>query len=331
MSETQTPQELKPLKTWSHLAGQRKRPSEYEIVSVNTLYSNDGNRGPALELSADVPMNRWYRKYRDESLLQHEDWNAFRDPDAAVYRSYVTAQDKEETYVDGLLSQYNERKHDAQLAPFWVSTLATHYTPARYLFHAAQMCAAYSVTIAPASTIVNCAAFEMADQFRWVSRVAYRTVELGKSWPDTGFTRKERKHWEQLAAWQGYRELMEKLLATYDWGESIIALNLVAMPAIESGIRQLGLAAHENGDDLTAFLIEAQLRDSARRTRWMQAFMKFVLAKPDNRQPVVEWVEKWSGLADQAVRVYCAQLPLKTGGIEEVLQTMRSYRESLLA
>lgn len=330
MSEPQPNEELKPLKTWSHLAGQRKRPSEYEIVSVNTLYNNDADR-PALELSVDLPMNRWYRKYRSESRLQHEDWNAFRDPDATVYRSYVTAQDKEETYVDGLLSQYDERGHDAQLAPSWIANLAALYTPARYLFHSAQMCAAYSVTLAPSSTVANCAAFEMADQFRWVSRVAYRTAELAKSWPDAGFRRDERKHWEQTAAWQGYRELMEKLLATYDWGESVIALNLVAMPAIESGIRQLGLAAHENHDDLTAFLIEAQLRDAARRVRWMRVFMKFVLEKPGNRQPILEWVEKWSGLGDGAVTRYCSEFPLAAGRVDDALKAIREVRESLLA
>ena len=31
----------KPLKTWSHLAGKRRRPSEYEIVSTNLLWSTD--------------------------------------------------------------------------------------------------------------------------------------------------------------------------------------------------------------------------------------------------------------------------------------------------
>ena len=30
---------LQPLKTWSHLAGRRRKPSEYEIVSTNLLYN----------------------------------------------------------------------------------------------------------------------------------------------------------------------------------------------------------------------------------------------------------------------------------------------------
>ena len=31
------PEVLKPLKTWSHLAGRRRKPSEYEIVSTLSL------------------------------------------------------------------------------------------------------------------------------------------------------------------------------------------------------------------------------------------------------------------------------------------------------
>ena len=35
------PETLKPLRTWSHLAGRRRKPSEYEIVSVG-LHSYAG-------------------------------------------------------------------------------------------------------------------------------------------------------------------------------------------------------------------------------------------------------------------------------------------------
>ena len=43
MSEVQV---LKPLKTWSHLAGRRRKPSEYEIVSANLLYNTRDPNSP---------------------------------------------------------------------------------------------------------------------------------------------------------------------------------------------------------------------------------------------------------------------------------------------
>ena len=71
--------DLKPLKTWSHLAGQRRRPSEYEIVSTNLLWSTDDE--VPWSLAPGVHMNQWYLKYREASPLKNADWNAFRDPD----------------------------------------------------------------------------------------------------------------------------------------------------------------------------------------------------------------------------------------------------------
>lgn len=294
---------LQPLRTWSHLAGQRKRPTEYEIVSVNTLFTT-GDPDAPLELSPDLPMNRWLRRYRRDSRLQHEDWNAFRDPDGVVYRKYCAQRDKDEIYVDGLCSQYQSIGHDASLPPAWVATLGSRYTPLRYLLHTAQMASAYLVTMSPASTVANCFVFQMADQFRWLSRVAYRTAELRTSWPDSGFARSERSHWEQDPAWQGFRELMERLLATYDWGEAAIALNRVAMPAIDGAVRALGHAAARHADALTQFLTDAQLADAERRERWTQALMGFANTHPGNAAFEQEVMARWAPLADRALASY---------------------------
>jgi len=299
----QTAEALKPLKTWSHLAENRKKPSEYEIVSTKTLFTT-GNPDAALELSVDLPMNKWIKRYRSESPLQHEDWDAFRDPDGVVYRSYCTQRDSDEDYIDGLVSQYSDMGHDAKLSAQWLAQLGSMYTPMRYLLHTAQMAAAYLVTMSQASTIANCAVFQMADQFRWMSRVSYRTAELRKTWPDAGFGRDERAHWENDAGWQGFRELMERMLARYDYGEAIIALNCVAMPAIDQGLKELGARAAERGDTLTQFLVEAQLADAQRRERWTQAFVTFVEAEPANKAYVNEVIAHWSPLADKAVQRY---------------------------
>ena len=45
----------KPLKTWSHLAARRRKPSEYEIVSTNLHYTTDNPDAP-FELDPNFPM-----------------------------------------------------------------------------------------------------------------------------------------------------------------------------------------------------------------------------------------------------------------------------------
>jgi toluene monooxygenase system protein E len=251
-------------------------------------------------------MNKWIKRYRTDSPLQHPDWDAFRDPDRVVYRTYCTARDNDEDYIDGLVSKYDDLGHDASLSPAWRDRLASRYTPMRYLLHTTQMAAAYLVTMSSASTVANCFVFQMGDAFRWTSRVSYRTAELRRSWPEAGFGTNERAHWEGDPAWQGFRELMERLLATYDYGEAIIALNLVAMPAIDAALRELASQAVAAGDPLTQLLVEAQLDDSARRERWTAALMEFLVAEGDNKAYVDEVVATWSPLAVRAVEAYRA-------------------------
>ncbi|MBI5430204.1 MAG: aromatic/alkene monooxygenase hydroxylase subunit beta [Nitrosomonadales bacterium] len=323
------PQVLKPLKTWSHLAARRRKPSEYEIVSSN-LHYNDRDPNAPYELDPDLAMNRWYKQYNQASPLVHDDWNAFRDPDELIYRTYNMMQDGQENYVFGLFDQFNQREHDKSLTPAWAGTLARMYTPARYLFHTLQMASAYIGQMAPASTITNCNWFQMADSFRCVSHTAYRTKELSLTIEDKGFNRDERAYWENDAVWQGFRELMEKLLVTWDWGEGFVALNLVAKPAIEEAVlRKLGEAARHNGDTLLGLLTDAQLIDTARHRRWSTALVKLALEKPGNADVIKGWIAKWEPLADQAIAAYCAMLPDVSNAVASAQQATRDFRNSL--
>ena len=224
--------QVKGMKTWSGLAKNRRRPSEYEVVTTN-LQTRTRHPDQAYELSPAplLGMNEFYKRNVSESPLQYPDWEGFRDPDEMIYRVYTRIQDQQEQYVDGLLDEHNEIGHDAALPAAWLDVLERLYTPRRFLQMALQMGAAYLVQIAPASTITACAGFQDGDEFRWLSRCAYRARELQRAHPSRGFGETERRTWEEEPAWQGFRELLEKTLATYDWGEHFVALNLVAKPA----------------------------------------------------------------------------------------------------
>ncbi|WP_409332317.1 aromatic/alkene monooxygenase hydroxylase subunit beta [Trujillonella humicola] len=300
---------LKPLKTWSHLAGRRRRPSEYEIVSTNLLW-HMRDQGQPWDVAQTGPMADWYRRYRNGSPVTHPDWDAFRDPDELVYRTYNILQDGQESYVEGLLDQHDEEQHDKGLSAEWVASLARLYTPGRYLLHTLQMGSAYLVHMAPASTIANCAAFQTADALRWLSHTAYRTAELARSHPSSGFGSAERERWENLPAWQGFRRLMEKVLVTHDWAEAFVALDLVAKPAIdEAFFRQQSVSARRQGDTLFALMAEAALRDSERSRRWSSELVRFMHDVPDNAAVLQGWVEKWTPLAHEAIEGFCAELP----------------------
>ncbi len=303
------PEMLKPLKTWAYLAGRRKRPSEYEIVSTNLHYRRDNPDCP-WELDRNLPLNEWYRKYCNESPLKHPDWDSFRDPDEMIYRTYNLLQDGQENYVNGLLDQFSDREHDVALDAGWVAQLQRLYTPARYLYHTVQMASAYVAQMAPSSTITTCHYFQAADALRWVTHTSYRTAELAKTHPKAGFGTTERASWEDDAVWQGFRELMEKVLVTWDWAEAFVALELVAKPAIEETLMgALGDAARHQDDTLYGLLSQAQMRDAERHRRWIAALVEMSLTQDGNEALMRGWVAKWMPLAERAIDAYCAALP----------------------
>lgn len=326
---TATTPELRALKTWSHLASRRRRASEYEIVSTNLLWHTRNPEEP-FDIAQTDPVSEWYMKYRNGSAVQHDDWDSFRDPDEIVYRTYNILQDGQENYVEGLLDQHNQEEHDKSLTPEWVSSLAHLYAPGRYLLHTVQMTSAYLMHMAPTSTISNCAAFQSADQLRWLSNIAYRTAELAQTHPSAGFGVTERSEWEALPAWQGFRELTERVLATWDWAEAFVALNLVTKPAIdEAFFRQQGVSARRNGDTLFALLSEAALRDSERSRRWSAELVRHMVQNPENIAVLEEWIQKWTPLADAAITGFCGALPDNPDGAAQASAAVRAFQQQL--
>lgn len=320
---------LKPLRTWSHLASRRRRPSEYEIVSTNLMYDAKNAESP-FELGPNIPLSKWFKKYRHDSPLTGRDWEEFRDPDELTYRAYNILQDGQETYIEGLFDQHNELQYDAGLGPAWVDVLPRLYTPARYAFHTVQMAAHYLVQIVPSSTIRNCATYQAADALRCVSHIAYRTAELQKTYPDSGFGTAERAAWENDDAWQGFRALMEKVLVVYDWGESFVALNLVAKPAIDEVLlRQLAATGRRQGDSLLGLIADSEYRDVRRSRTWSTALVRFAMERPENVAVMRGWIEKWLPVAEQAIDIYCRALPDSPEATATATQAVHDFLRSL--
>lgn len=329
MSATTEKAAPRKLKTWSHLMKNRRKPSEYEIVSTNLHFSMNDPEAP-FELSPALPINQWFIKYRNKSPLAHDDWDSFRDPDEQIYRTYNMVQDGAENYVDGLLEEFAGLEHDAGLSPNWLDVLEQLYTPQRYMNHTLQMASAYITQMATASTISNCTTFQAADCLRWLSHIAYRTKELQNAWPKRTFGKGERNLWENDEAWQGFRELMERLLVSYDWGEAFAATCLVAKPAFdEACLRQFAATARRNGDTLLALLADAQLRDMERHRRWTSALVRFLLTQENNFQVLEEWVHKWVPLGDAAINAFCAALPDSPTAADDAKRDVWAFRAGL--
>ena len=332
---TETPaRKPRPRRTFSTFGDVRRMPSEYEIVTHAQNWTLRQNRTATFEQNPSSAPNLWFLTYRDNSPLQAENWDAFRDPDALTYKAYVNLQAEAETKVAGVLETHAEA--GITLDAESVALLGQLFTPARYLYHGFQQVEAYIGYMAPSSYITNAAAFATADFLRRVTTIAYRTRELQIASPDSGIGAAERSRWEGHDGWQPARKAVEYALVSYDWGEAFTALNLVLAPTLDDVLlTQLGRVARSNGDDLTWLLTSFLAEDSRRRDRWSRALAEEAVAqRPENRAVLGKWVGRWSALADDAalgLGTILATAPGNGVHADEVAAHAKAARDRYLA
>jgi toluene monooxygenase system protein E len=206
----------------------------------------------------------------------------------------------------------------------------------RYPSHVLQMLQAYLGQVAPTSYITNCAAFASADQLRLVSLVAYRTRQLQLAHPNAGFATGERQVWETHPHWQPARRALETALIAYDWGECLTAVNLVLRPTLsEILLRQFGIVADANRDQLTWLLLSNLAIDADRNAHWSAALARYAIAqRPENVAVLRRWVQRWTPRADEAAAGLAhmlAELPEVGRDEETIIAAAKAARERVLS
>jgi toluene monooxygenase system protein E len=280
-------------RTYWHLETLRRRPSAYDIATSRLLYYP--SKGFAVHGAAES----WYQRYQAGSPLVCRDWEAFRDPREVTYTSYVDQQREREAFVDGVLRAADEGDLDRALSPAWIDTLGRVLAPLRYPAHGLQMAAAYVAHMAPEGRILVAALFQVGDAMRCVQRLAYRLRQLQRRHEQ--LLGDGRRAWEDAPEWQPLRELIERLLVTYDWGEAFAALCLVVKPGFDAMVAALGVQARAAGDPVLPQLCFSLGEDAAWHQEWAIALAATAIAdQPANRATLSEWVRRWAPRMDAA-------------------------------
>lgn len=282
-------------KTYWHLEGLRRPPTDYEIATSKLLYH------PARGFEVDVPLADWYRRHQKNSPLTLSDADLFKDPRETTYTSYTKLQRDQELEVNRILVDMEDPAYDRSLSDAWVSVLARVVSPLRYPLHGMQMIAAYVGQMAPGGRIAVAALFQSGDEIRRIQRLAYRIRLLQETRPSFGRDGKE--IWERDPMWQPMRKLIERLLVTYDWAEAFVALNAVLKPLFdELFTMQFGALAEQSGDPLLARLMRSFDADCRWHRDWTRALVSLAVTEhPDNRSLIRGWIRRWHGEALQAV------------------------------
>lgn len=280
--------------TYWHLEG-KGPPDEYAVATSRLLYY------PGRGFEVATPVSAWYARYQAGSPLACSDWERFADPRGTTYAGYVARQAASEERLDGILDGPGRNAHDAGLPGDWLDGLERLLPPLRYPVHAFQMIACYVGQMAPSGRIAVAAMFQGADEMRRVQRLAYRMAQLRALRP--GFGAGARDAWEHDPAWQPMREAVERLLATYDWGEAFVGLNLVLKPAADALVTErLAGAAARHGDRILAGMLEPLAEDAAWHRAWSRALVETALAdRAENVAVIDRWTAAWTPLVRRAI------------------------------
>ncbi len=290
-------------KTYWHLLQQKRMPTEYEIVTSKLLcYTGEGFTGKRFEL--DVPLKDWYRRYQEESPLVCSSWEKFGDPRETTYTKYTDLQRKKEIFVDGILNEIEVTGYDAHLRPAWLHIFPRVVAPFRYPGHGFQMIASYIGQMAPSGRITIASALQSADEMRRIQRIAYRIRQLQQIYPELGAD--SRRLWQTDPMWQPLREVVEKLLVTYDWAESFVGLNLVLKPLIDELFMDClsDLAVYED-DYLLGQIFYSLNEDCQWHRRWSESLVRMAIEdNVRNRDTIQGWINQWYPLAARAVHAF---------------------------
>lgn len=256
-------------RTYHHLEGRGRLPSEYEIASSRLLYYPEKGFAVRTETGAFMTL------HQSTSCLKARDWDRFHDPRATTYTRYTRAQREKELFVDGLYRSMEHGDHDKKLDPRWLWILERSVPVLLYPGHALQMISAYIGQMIPSGRVLMASLFQAADEMRRIQRLAYRVRMLEKSHPDFGAQGKT--YWLTEPNLQPLRKLIETLLVTYDPGEAFVATNLVLKPVFDRFVATtLARRAVDEGDALFAGVLRSLGEDSAWHRDWAAALARLL-------------------------------------------------------
>lgn len=282
-------------KTYSHLASARRVPTEYEVVSLGLLYY------PSRGFEVRTKLDAWYATHQRGSLLTGDAWEGYRDPRATTYASYVALQSRREIEVEGYQRGIDTARYEAELPDAWVRALEA-FAVLRYPFHGLSMLASYAGQMAPEGTLTIVFALQAADERRRVENIAYRIAMRRQRAPT--FAADSRDVWERDSAFQPLRELIERLLVVYDWGECAVATNLAVKPVLDAFfMRELAELGRTSRDPLYARVLATLDEDCAWHAEHALAMAGRAIAmNPSNAGVIHAWCETWVERACAAVR-----------------------------
>jgi hypothetical protein len=241
----------------------------------------------------------------DSTALRSSDWYDFRDPGQLWERPYYQTGTSYEQLIEGAVRTARRERVFEDFTPEWVDFLRKHLQSPAFIEHGIWLALASASRETLSDTVTHCVALEAAMKQRQAQAYLLYGMDLEEHFGDFPVDR-ARESFLRDDVWQPARSYVERLRATPDWGERVIATNVCFEPTVGLLIRRelLMRSVRFNGDILTQALSHVAQLEWEWVHGWTVDLVRFLLDDPEhgaaNAGVLAGWIADWQPLADDA-------------------------------
>jgi hypothetical protein len=311
---------------FSYFTPQKRRATLYEDVTIDTQPSIHRHMDRGWPVSFEDGRGTW----NDESTtLRSADWFAFRDPGELWERPFYQEGARAEAQIDGAVRSAKRERLFDDFDPGWIEFLRANLQVPAFAENGVWLATASVGRDCLSDSITHAVVLEAAHKQRIAQSIVLYAMDLEEHFGEFPIADAKRR-WLEHPAWQPTRSFVERLHASTDWGEVIVAANLCFEPIIGAMIRrELGIrAATLNGDTVTPVVARVAQIEWAWAADWTAAFTRFVLDDEHgaaNKAVLEAWLADWLPLATRAgtaLTQIAGELPIGFD-VEEAQQRVR--------
>jgi NAD(P)H-flavin reductase/ferredoxin len=304
----------------------KRRASLYEDVTIDTQPSIHRHLTRGWPMFFEDGRGTWDD---DSTKLRSSDWYAFRDPGEQWERPYYQRASAVENQIESAMRSAAREGLIADFAPDWVEFLRTNLQVAAYIEHGLWFALATIGRDCLSDSVATCVCLQAAMKQRSAQALVLYAMDLEEHHGPFPITQ-ARETFLHHESWQPTRRLVERLAATHDWGEVIVAANLCFEPIVGTMLRrELGIrAAAGRGDTVTPVIAQVANHEWEWAREWTTELIRMLLCDPEhgehNRATIDGWLADWQPGAQAAADALGRLAPVDA-------VTLSSYSDALLA
>ncbi len=271
------------------------RATLYEDVTVDTQPSIHRHLVRGWLVSFEDGRGTWDAR---STALRSSDWFAFRDPGEQWERRYYQEGGARERELEGAMRAAVTAGLLGDIDEGWLELLRDCLQIPAFIEHGLWFALATVGRDCLADTVATCVCLEAAMKQRSAQAIVLEAMDLEPYCGELSIAA-ARETFLSAPEWQPARRYLERLAATPDWGEVIVAANLAFEPLIGTLLRrELGIrVAAASGDPVTPTLARAADQEWEWTRAWSTALCRFLLDDPahgaDNHETISGWLATW--------------------------------------